>query len=46
MDKEDVIVSTVEGSRNDPRKVSDYSPTNMPLSESEIEQDEVERYGP
>jgi len=44
---EDVIVSTVDDvsdvahSQDRPRKLSDYKPTNMPLSKAEIEQDEA-----
>jgi hypothetical protein len=47
MDHEDVTVSTVDDvsdvahSTDRQRKLSEYSPTNAPLSESEIEQDEA-----
>ena len=47
MDLEDVTVSTVDDlsqvahSHDRPRKLSEYKPTNMPLSKSEIDQDEA-----
>jgi hypothetical protein len=47
MDQEDVTVSTVDDlsevahSQDRPRKLSEYKPTNMPLSKSEIDQDEA-----
>ena len=47
MDQEDVTVSTVDDlsevahSHDRPRKLSEYKPTNMPLSKSEIDQDEA-----
>ena len=34
-------VSTIAHSKDRPRKLSEYKPTNMPLSEAEIEQDEA-----
>jgi len=46
-EKEDVTVSdfddlsSVAHTHNEPRKLDEYSPTNMPLSESQIEQDEA-----
>jgi hypothetical protein len=47
MDQEDVTVSTVDDlsevahSHDRPRKLSEYKPTNLPLSKSEIERDEA-----
>lgn len=47
MEQEDVTVSTIDDlsqvahSHDRPRKLSDYKSTNMPLSKSEIQQDEV-----
>jgi hypothetical protein len=47
MDHEDVIVGTVDDisdvahSHDRPRKLSEYKPTNVPLSEFEIEQEEA-----
>ena len=44
---EDVTVSTVDDvsgvahSKDRPRKLSEYKPTNVPLSEAEIEQEEA-----
>jgi hypothetical protein len=46
-DPEDVTVSTVDDvsdaahSHDRPRTLGEYEPTNMPLSESEIEKDEA-----
>ena len=46
MEPEDVTVSTIDDlsqvahSHDQPRKLSDYKSTNMPLSASEIAQDE------
>jgi hypothetical protein len=51
MAEEDIAVTTVDEvagvarTRDRPRKLSDYSPTNMPLSEAEIEQDEEKDTG-
>ena len=47
MEQEDVTVnisddiSSVAHDRDEPRKLSEYKPTNVPLSKSEIEQDEA-----
>jgi len=47
MEQEDVTVSTIDDlsqiahSHDRPRHLSDYKSTNMPLSKSEIQQDEV-----
>jgi hypothetical protein len=38
MAEEDITVSTFD---DEPRKLSDYKPTNLPLSKSQIEQDEA-----
>ena len=38
-------LSQVAHSHDRPRKLSDYKPTNMPLSESEIEHDEARDTG-
>jgi hypothetical protein len=40
MVEEDVIVS-ISDELGEPRKLSDYKPTNTPLSKTEIEQDEA-----
>lgn len=40
MAEEDVIV-TINDESNEARKLSEYKPTNVPLSRSEIEQDEA-----
>jgi hypothetical protein len=41
MSEEDVSVTTVDDSSDRPRKLSEYKPTNLPLSADEIEQDEA-----
>jgi hypothetical protein len=47
MAEEDITVSTfddlsdVAHDHDEPRKLSDYKPTNVPLSKSQIEQDEA-----
>jgi hypothetical protein len=40
MADEDVIVD-IDDESNEPHKLSEYKPTNMPLSRSRIEQDEA-----
>ena len=40
MAQEDLIVS-INDESDKPRKLSEYKPTNMPLSQSQIEQDEA-----
>jgi hypothetical protein len=46
-EQEDLIVTTVDEvsdvahAHDEPRKLSDYKPTNMPLSQFEIEHDEA-----
>jgi hypothetical protein len=40
MDEEDVIVS-INDESDEPRKLSEYKPTNVPLSKVQIEQDET-----
>jgi hypothetical protein len=40
MAEEDVLVS-IDDESNEPRKLSEYKPTNLPLSKAEIEQDEA-----
>jgi len=38
--EEDIIVN-IDDESNEPCKLSEYKPTNVPLSKSEIEQDEA-----
>jgi hypothetical protein len=47
MDEEDIIVTTVDEvsdvahAHDEPRRLSEYRPTNMPLSKAEIAEDEA-----
>ncbi len=45
MPEEDVSVTTVDDASDRPRKLSEYKPTNLPLSADEIAQDEAKDTG-